>query len=223
MIDTDVLADETFAAYCPWSRVRPRNDLLMAERGDALHVSAVTPRIFEDFSYDFSTGLIFFLSRRGCRLTRRNGMKRSFLIPTCTGRVFSPCDRLDRTAPHAHLRPSLRGPWRISTVLKSAKTGIARTYGRGRLCAANRGAQLGNKPEFIKDSTFPDCKLMPYAVKGETVRTCHDGAVLGGEIIFEGDSEGHPFRMKRRFADISRNRQDKCQGIFTQVTRIPGS
>jgi hypothetical protein len=51
------------------------------------------------------------------------------------------------------------------------------------------------------------------------VRHRPGGGVVGGVATLEGTSEGKPFKVRLRFADIWRERDGHWQVIFTQATR----
>lgn len=84
----------------------------------------------------------------------------------------------------------------------------------GRLLAddhvlVNSRLQVESKADFIRNSIAPGGMLKPFVVEQEIVRHWHDGAVLGGVGTLQGMSEGKPFSVQLRFADIWRKR-DGC-------------
>lgn len=86
----------------------------------------------------------------------------------------------------------------------------------------NSRALVEDKADFIHDYTAPGFRLEPYTVEDEVVRSWPGGAVLGGLVTLQGTSEGKPFKVRLRFADIWREKDGTWQVIFTQATRVPG-
>jgi ketosteroid isomerase-like protein len=85
----------------------------------------------------------------------------------------------------------------------------------------NGACQISNKAQFIADSTAPGSTLEPYIVENAINRVWPDGAVLSGEVNLKGVTDGKPFAIRTRFADIWRRQHGKWQVVFTEVTRFP--
>jgi ketosteroid isomerase-like protein len=85
----------------------------------------------------------------------------------------------------------------------------------------NSRALVEDKADFIHDYTAPGYSLKPFTIEDEVVRYWPGGAVLGGVVTLEGTSEGKPFKVRLRFADIWRQRDGRWQVIFTEATRAP--
>ncbi|MGB3268367.1 MAG: nuclear transport factor 2 family protein, partial [Rhodanobacter sp.] len=84
----------------------------------------------------------------------------------------------------------------------------------------NSRARVEDKADFVRDYTAPGYSLKPFTVEHEVVRHWPGGAVLGGVVTLEGTSEGKPFKVRLRFADIWAERDGRWQVIFTQATRV---
>lgn len=126
------------------------------------------------------------------------------------------------TSPHAMLPPAL--------AKAVAEFDRAQMQGDGaalqRLLADdyvlfNSRALVQDKAGFIHDYTVPGYSLKPFTVEDEVVRYWPGGAVLGGVVTLEGTSEGKPYKVRLRFADIWRERDGRWQVVFTQATRVP--
>jgi ketosteroid isomerase-like protein len=85
----------------------------------------------------------------------------------------------------------------------------------------NSHAQVEDKAAFIRDYTARGFSLKPFTVEDEVVRQWPGGAVLGGVAMLEGSSEGKPYKVRLRFADIWRERDGRWQVIFTEAVRVP--
>ncbi|MCX7513192.1 nuclear transport factor 2 family protein [Frateuria hangzhouensis] len=85
----------------------------------------------------------------------------------------------------------------------------------------NSRARVEDKADFIRDYTAAGYSLKPFTVEEEVVRHWPGGAVLGGVATLEGTSEGKPFKVRLRFADIWREQDGRWQVIFTEATRVP--
>jgi ketosteroid isomerase-like protein len=85
----------------------------------------------------------------------------------------------------------------------------------------NSRAQVEDKAAFIRDYTAPGFSMKPFTVEDEVVRYWPGGAVLGGVATLEGTSEGKPYKVRLRFADIWREHDGRWQVIFTEATRAP--
>jgi ketosteroid isomerase-like protein len=126
------------------------------------------------------------------------------------------------TAPHAMLPPAL--------ARAVAEFDRAQIEGDGaaleRLLADdyvlfNSRALVEDKADFIRDYTAPGTSMKPFTVEEEVVRHWPGGAVLGGEATLEGTSEGKPYKVRLRFADIWAERDGLWQVVFTEATRVP--
>lgn len=86
----------------------------------------------------------------------------------------------------------------------------------------NSRGLVEDKAAFIRDYTAPGSSMKPFTVEQELVRHWPGGAVLGGVVMLQGTSEGKPYKVRLRFADIWAERDGHWQVIFTQATRVPG-
>jgi hypothetical protein len=98
----------------------------------------------------------------------------------------------------------------------------------GRLLAddytlVNGAAQVSTKAEFIADSVAPGFSIQPFEIEHVINKVWTDGAVLSGEVMLRGTSEGKPFASRMRFADVWRKREGRWQVVFTEVTRVPAA
>lgn len=85
----------------------------------------------------------------------------------------------------------------------------------------NSRALVEDKATFIRDYTAPGTSMKPFTIEDEVVRHWPGGAVLGGVVTLEGTSEGKPYKVRLRFADIWAERDGRWQVIFTEATRVP--
>jgi ketosteroid isomerase-like protein len=85
----------------------------------------------------------------------------------------------------------------------------------------NSRALVEDKVAFIRDYTATGSSMKPFTVEDEVVRHWPGGAVLGGVATLEGTSEGKPYKVRLRFADIWAERDGRWQVIFTEATRAP--
>jgi hypothetical protein len=85
----------------------------------------------------------------------------------------------------------------------------------------NSRGLVEDKAAFIHDYTAPGTWMKPFTVEEEVVRHWPGGAVLGGVVTLEGSSEGKPYKVRLRFADIWAERDGRWQVIFTEATRAP--
>ena len=98
----------------------------------------------------------------------------------------------------------------------------------GRLLAedytlVNGAAQVSTKAEFIADSVAPGFSIQPFDIEHAISKVWSDGAVLSGEVLLRGTSEGKPFASRMRFADVWRKRHGRWQIVFTEMTRVPAA
>src|SRR5690242_4342434 len=85
----------------------------------------------------------------------------------------------------------------------------------------NSRGLVEDKAAFIRDYTAPGASMKPFTVEEEVVRHWPGGAVLGGVATLEGTSEGKPYKVRLRFADIWAERDGRWQVVFTEATRAP--
>ncbi|HET6805713.1 MAG TPA: nuclear transport factor 2 family protein [Frateuria sp.] len=85
----------------------------------------------------------------------------------------------------------------------------------------NSRGRVEDKAAFIRDYTAAGTTMKPFTVEDEVVRHWPGGAVLGGLVTLEGTSEGKPYTVRLRFADIWRERDGRWQVVFTGATRVP--
>jgi ketosteroid isomerase-like protein len=126
------------------------------------------------------------------------------------------------TAPHAMLPPAL--------AKAVAAFDQAQIHGDGaalqRLLADdyvlfNSQGKVENKQDFIRDYTTPGFTMKPFTVEQEVVRQWPGGAVMGGVATLEGTSDGKPYRVRLRFADIWGLRDGRWQVIHTSAMHVP--
>jgi len=126
------------------------------------------------------------------------------------------------TAPHAMLPPAL--------AKAVAAFDRAQMEGDGAALAGlladdyvlfNSRGRVEDKTAFIHDYTAPGTSMKPFTVEDEVVRHWPGGAVLGGVVTLEGTSEGKPYKVRLRFADIWAQHDGRWQVVFTQATRVP--
>ena len=126
------------------------------------------------------------------------------------------------TAPHAMLPPAL--------AKAVAAFDQAQIHGDGaalqRLLADdyvlfNSQGKVENKQDFIRDYTTPGFTMKPFTVEQEVVRQWPGGAVMGGVATLEGTSDGKPYRVRLRFADIWGLRDGRWQVIHTSAMHLP--
>lgn len=87
----------------------------------------------------------------------------------------------------------------------------------------NSGGKVQSKSELIADYLSPDYKIEPFEVREPIEKVWNDGAVMGGVVTLKGVSEGKPFAVTLRFADIWAKRNGKWQVIYTHVSAPPKS
>lgn len=87
----------------------------------------------------------------------------------------------------------------------------------------NGAAEVEDKAQLIADFTDPKFKLKPYRVQNPIVRYWPGAAVLAGEVLLSGTSDGKPFTAHTRFIDVWRLRSRQWQVVYTQVTRFPAA
>lgn len=137
--------------------------------------------------------------------------------------VAFPARMAHATAPHPMLPPALAKAVAAFDRAQMQGDGAA----LGRLLADdyvlfNSRARVEDKAAFIRDYTAPGTSMKPFTVEDEVVRQWPGGAVLGGVVTLEGTSEGKPYKVRLRFADIWAERDGRWQVVFTGATRVPG-
>jgi ketosteroid isomerase-like protein len=83
----------------------------------------------------------------------------------------------------------------------------------------NSGGEVEDKRQFIADQLAPGYKLERFTVLHPIERRWRDGAVLGGLALLRGLSDGKPFNVCLRFADVWRLRGGRWQVVYTQAAR----
>ena len=83
----------------------------------------------------------------------------------------------------------------------------------------NSSGRVQNKSELIADYLAPGYKIEPFKVLEPVEKVWNDGAVMGGVVNLKGLSEGKPFAVTLRFADIWAKRKGKWQVIYTHVSK----
>jgi ketosteroid isomerase-like protein len=87
----------------------------------------------------------------------------------------------------------------------------------------NSSGKVQNKSELIADYLAPGYKIEPFEVLEPVEKAWGDGAVMGGLVHLKGTSEGKPFAVTLRFADIWAKRNGKWQVVYTHVSVPPQS
>ena len=85
----------------------------------------------------------------------------------------------------------------------------------------NSSGKVQNKAELIADYLAPGYKIEPYKILEPVEKAWNDGAVMGGLVHLKGTSEGKPFAVTLRFADIWAKRNGKWQVVYTHVSVPP--
>ena len=126
------------------------------------------------------------------------------------------------TAPHTMLPPALAKA--VAEFDRAQMQGdgpaLARLLADDYVLFNSRGL-VEDKTAFIHDYTAPGSSMKPFTVEDEVVRHWPGGAVLGGVVTLEGTSEGKPYKVRLRFADIWAERDGQWQVVFTEATRVP--
>ena len=126
------------------------------------------------------------------------------------------------STPHAMLPPALAQA--VAEFDRAQMRGDGAALGRllaDDYVLFNSRALVEDKAAFIRDYTAPGTSMKPFTVEDEVVRHWPGGAVLGGVVTLEGTSEGKPYKVRLRFADIWAERNGRWQVIFTEATRVP--
>lgn len=85
----------------------------------------------------------------------------------------------------------------------------------------NSGGKVQNKSELIADYLTPGYQIEPFKILEPVEKAWGDGAVMGGLVHLKGTSEGKPFAVTLRFADIWAKRNGKWQVVYTHVSVPP--
>lgn len=85
----------------------------------------------------------------------------------------------------------------------------------------NSTGKVQSKSELIADYLGPGYKIEPFTVLEPVEKAWGDGAVMGGLVHLKGMSEGKPFAVTLRFADIWARREGKWQVVYTHVSVPP--
>lgn len=85
----------------------------------------------------------------------------------------------------------------------------------------NSTGKVQNKSELIADYLAPGYKIEPFTVLEPVEKVWGDGAVMGGLVHLKGTSEGKPFAVTLRFADVWAKRNGRWQVVYSQVTVPP--
>lgn len=85
----------------------------------------------------------------------------------------------------------------------------------------NSGGKVQSKSELIADYLAPGYRIEPFKVLEPVENAWGDGAVMGGLVHLKGTSEGKPFAVTLRFADIWARRNGKWQVVYTHVSVPP--
>lgn len=85
----------------------------------------------------------------------------------------------------------------------------------------NSSGKVQNKAELIADYLAPGYSIEPFNVLEPVEKAWGDGAVMGGLVHLKGTSEGKPFAVTLRFADIWARRNGKWQVVYTHVSVPP--
>lgn len=85
----------------------------------------------------------------------------------------------------------------------------------------NSGGQEESKADFIHDYTAKGFSFAPFTIEQPVQKMWANGAVLGGVVEARGTSDGQPYDVRLRFADVWAKRNGKWQVIFTQANRAP--
>jgi len=87
----------------------------------------------------------------------------------------------------------------------------------------NSQGETEDKADFIRDYTAPGFRFAPFTIQKPVERVWTTGAVLGGVVDAHGSSDGKPYTVRLRFADVWAKRGGKWQVIYTQARHaLPG-
>jgi ketosteroid isomerase-like protein len=87
----------------------------------------------------------------------------------------------------------------------------------------NSQGQTESKADFIRDYTAKGFSFAPFTIQKPVEQVWATGAVLGGVVDAHGTSDGKPYSIRMRFADVWAKRNGQWQVIYTQARRaLPG-
>jgi hypothetical protein len=87
----------------------------------------------------------------------------------------------------------------------------------------NSQGQTENKADFIRDYTAKGSSFAPFTIEKPVERVWAAGAVLGGVVDAHGMSEGKPYAVRLRFADVWAKRDCAWRVVYTQARHaLPG-
>jgi len=87
----------------------------------------------------------------------------------------------------------------------------------------NSQGQAETRADFIRDYTAPGFSFAPFTIQQPVEKVWAAGAVLGGVVDAHGMSDGKPYAIRMRFADVWAKRDGKWQVIYTQARHaLPG-
>lgn len=85
----------------------------------------------------------------------------------------------------------------------------------------NSSGKVQDKSQLIADYLAPGYRIEPYEILEPVEKAWGDAAVMGGLVHLKGTSEGKPFAVTLRFADIWAKRDGKWQVVYTHVSVPP--
>jgi ketosteroid isomerase-like protein len=87
----------------------------------------------------------------------------------------------------------------------------------------NSQGKSETKADFIRDYTAKGSSFAPFTIQEPVEKVWATGAVLGGVVDAHGTSDGKPYAVRLRFADVWAKRDGKWRVIYTQARRaLPG-
>jgi hypothetical protein len=81
-----------------------------------------------------------------------------------------------------------------------------------------RGGVVLDKKKFVKASTDPNVKLMPFTIEQPVHTVWSDGAVLGGKVNYRTIDHGKDSAEMLMFADVWAKRGGTWRVVYTQVS-----
>ena len=81
-----------------------------------------------------------------------------------------------------------------------------------------RGGVMLDKKKFVKASTDPNVKLMPFTIEQPLHTVWSDGAVLGGKVNYRTIDHGKDSAEMLMFADVWAKRGGTWRVVYTQVS-----
>lgn len=122
------------------------------------------------------------------------------------------------------LPPDLAAAARAFDTAQVAGDGAAleRLLADGYLLVNSQG-QSESKADFIRDYTAKGFSFAPFTIEKPVEKVWATGAVLGGVVDAHGTSDGKPYAIRLRFADVWAKRDGTWQVIYTQARHaLPG-